>query len=274
MGQPAARVGDMHVCPMVTPGVPPVPHVGGPILPPATPTVLIGKMPAATLGALCTCVGPPDSIVKGSMAVLIGKKPAARMGDLTAHGGSIVAGLPTVLIGDPIGVAIANASAMLAKKLEELDKWDEAAKANARKWMGDDSEATRQMLKDRITKELNLLKSMTADNFKPGQQADLPATMDISNVYAYVQPNDPTHTVYLGGKFNDSNTPDTGTDSRAGTLAHELSHFNDIGGTDDVVHPACGGQTCYGSQNAENLAKSSPADAQKNADNFEYYTEN
>lgn len=96
MGQPAARAADMHACPMVT-GV--VPHVGGPILPPCEPTVLIGSMPAARVGDMLTCVGPPDTIAKGSATVLIGKKPAARMGDSTAHGGAIVVGLPTVLIG-------------------------------------------------------------------------------------------------------------------------------------------------------------------------------
>ena len=95
---PAARVSDMHVCPMVTPGVPPIPHVGGPILPPGVPVVLIGGFPAATVGNMCTCVGPPDTIVKGSVTVLIGGAPAARMGDTTAHGGTIVAGCPTVLI--------------------------------------------------------------------------------------------------------------------------------------------------------------------------------
>lgn len=96
MGQPAARVGDMHVCPMVT-GL--VPHVGGPVLPPGTPTVFIGGMPAAGAGDMCTCTGPPDVIAKGSATVLIGGKPVARMGDTTAHGGSIVVGCPTVLIG-------------------------------------------------------------------------------------------------------------------------------------------------------------------------------
>ncbi len=69
---PAARVGDMHVCPMVTPGTPPIPHVGGPILPPGSPTVLIGGMPAARMGDMATCVGPPDSIIKGSGTVMIG----------------------------------------------------------------------------------------------------------------------------------------------------------------------------------------------------------
>jgi len=95
----AARAGDMHVCPLATPGVPPIPHVGGPILPPGAPQVLIGFMPAARVGDMCVCVGPPDAIVLGSMTVLIGFMPAARMGDMTAHGGSIVLGFPQVLIG-------------------------------------------------------------------------------------------------------------------------------------------------------------------------------
>ncbi|MDN3581253.1 PAAR domain-containing protein [Mucilaginibacter flavus] len=94
---PAARVSDNHVCPMVNPGG--VPHVGGPILPPGAPTVLIGGMPAATAGNMCTCSGPPDSILMGSSTVLIGGQPAARLGDSTAHGGTIVLGCPTVLIG-------------------------------------------------------------------------------------------------------------------------------------------------------------------------------
>lgn len=93
---PAARVTDMHTCPMVT-GV--VPHVGGPIMPPGCPTVLIGMLPAARIGDMVTCVGPPDTIVKGSATVMIGNMPAARIGDNTAHGGVIVAGCPTVMIG-------------------------------------------------------------------------------------------------------------------------------------------------------------------------------
>ncbi|MGN1392586.1 MAG: PAAR domain-containing protein [Succinivibrionaceae bacterium] len=97
---PAARTGDMHVCPMQTPiPVGTIPHVGGPILPGLACTVLIGSMPAAVLGQNCVCVGPPDVIIKGSATVLICNMPAARMGDSTAHGGTIVMGLPTVLIG-------------------------------------------------------------------------------------------------------------------------------------------------------------------------------
>lgn len=94
---PAARISDMHTCPLVNPG--PVPHVGGPVTGPGVPTVLIGNMPAAVVGDILVCTGPPDTIVKGSATVLIGGKPAARMGDNTAHGGVIVAGFPTVMIG-------------------------------------------------------------------------------------------------------------------------------------------------------------------------------
>lgn len=93
---PASRLTDMHTCPMVT-GV--VPHVGGPILPPCCPTVIIGFLPAARVGDMATCVGPPDVIVKGSATVLTGNMPQARIGDNTAHGGVIVLGEPTVLVG-------------------------------------------------------------------------------------------------------------------------------------------------------------------------------
>lgn len=95
----AARLTDMHTCPMQTPAVPPIPHVGGPIVGPGKATVLICSLPAAVMGDSIVCVGPPDSIVKGSSTVLIGSTPAARMGDTSAHGGSIVLGAPTVQIG-------------------------------------------------------------------------------------------------------------------------------------------------------------------------------
>ena len=93
---PAARVTDMHVCPMFDG---PKPHVGGPILPAGDPTVLIGGLPAARVGDMATCAGPPDTIIVGSGTVLIGGMPAARVGDSTAHGGSIILGCMTVLIG-------------------------------------------------------------------------------------------------------------------------------------------------------------------------------
>ncbi|MBU6449178.1 MAG: PAAR domain-containing protein [Rhodospirillales bacterium] len=96
MPMPAARLTDMHVCPMVDVLVP---HVGGPITGPGAPTVLIGGLPAACVGDMATCVGPPDTIIKGSATVMIGGKPAARMLDNCAHGGMIVLGCFTVLVG-------------------------------------------------------------------------------------------------------------------------------------------------------------------------------
>jgi len=96
MAPPASRLTDMHVCPASTG---PVPHVGGPIVGPGCPTVMIGKLPAALVGDMCVCVGPPDTIAMGSTTVLIGGMPAARLGDSCAHGGTIVLGEFTVMLG-------------------------------------------------------------------------------------------------------------------------------------------------------------------------------
>ena len=96
MSKPAARVTDLHICPLSNG---PVPHVGGPIVGPGVSTVLIGNLPAAVVGDMLTCTGPPDSILIGSSTVLIGNKQAARMGDTTSHGGNITSGFSTVLIG-------------------------------------------------------------------------------------------------------------------------------------------------------------------------------
>ena len=97
---PAARITDFHQCPLSTPvGPVMVPHVGGPSAGPGAPTVLIGGLPAAKVGDIAICVGPPDSIIKGSMTVKVMGMPAARMGDKTAHGGTIMIGCPTVMIG-------------------------------------------------------------------------------------------------------------------------------------------------------------------------------
>jgi uncharacterized Zn-binding protein involved in type VI secretion len=96
---PAARLTDLHQCPMVTPGQPPIPHVGGPVIGPGEPTVIIGGLPAARLGDMLMCTGPPDTIASGSATVMIGGKPAARMGDTTAHGGQIMLGASNVMIG-------------------------------------------------------------------------------------------------------------------------------------------------------------------------------
>jgi uncharacterized Zn-binding protein involved in type VI secretion len=122
VSKPAARIGDMHVCPMVTPGTPPVPHVGGPITGPGVPTVLIGGMPAAVLGDMCVCTGPPDTIILGSSGVLIGGKPAARMGDSTVHGGTITVGCPNVLIGEISGGGGGAVATNVQATIDAIDK--------------------------------------------------------------------------------------------------------------------------------------------------------
>jgi uncharacterized Zn-binding protein involved in type VI secretion len=154
MGKPAARTIDMHVCPMVS-GV--VPHVGGPILPlGAVPNVIIGGSFAAVMGTACTCVGPPDTIMMGSGTVYIGGRMAARMGDMTAHGGSIVIGCATVLIGDSgsgsagssggkgKGSVFSRVGAGKAAQMENSDALKKAAEdgdANAEKTKKDDFSA-------------------------------------------------------------------------------------------------------------------------------------
>jgi uncharacterized Zn-binding protein involved in type VI secretion len=125
MGQPAARIGDMHMCPMVTPGLPPIPHVGGPITGPGCPTVLIGGMPAAVMGDMCVCVGPPDTIILGSTGVFFGGKPAARMGDSCAHGGAITLGCPTVLVGET-GSGGGSAGTVLMNAAGDMDEAEKA----------------------------------------------------------------------------------------------------------------------------------------------------
>lgn len=106
---PSSRVTDMHTCPVVDPG--PRPHVGGPVIPPCCASVLVGGLPAARIGDTALCAGPPDVIVMGSPVVLIGGQPAARIGDATAHGGVLISGCPSVLIGEPAQVAILRAAA-------------------------------------------------------------------------------------------------------------------------------------------------------------------
>jgi uncharacterized Zn-binding protein involved in type VI secretion len=105
----AARVGDNHICPTVDPG--PKPHVGGPILPPGCPTVLFENRPAARAGDMASCAGPPDSIAMGSSNVLVGDRPAARIGDPSSHGGVIVSGATTILIGISAQAAVLKAAA-------------------------------------------------------------------------------------------------------------------------------------------------------------------
>lgn len=129
MGQPAARLTDMHTCPMVT-GV--VPHVGGPITSPGAPTVMTMGLPQARITDMCTCVGPPDVIVRGSLGVFAMGLPAARMGDNTVHGGVIIMGAPTVLIGDIAPGSVSPGAARMVEVLNNVATiGDKGAQARA-----------------------------------------------------------------------------------------------------------------------------------------------
>ena len=121
----AARISDMHVCPKVEPG--PVPHVGGPTVS-GEPTVLIGFMPAARVGDSLVCVGPPDSIKAGDSTVIIGNKDAARLGDPTSHGGVVVAGCPTVIIGTSPQAEALQTNQPFCEECERAKKEREAKK--------------------------------------------------------------------------------------------------------------------------------------------------
>ena len=116
MFAPVARITDMHVCPMQTPAVVPIPHVGGPVVGPGAPTVMAGVMPVSVIGDTAVCVGPPDIMVMGSFTVLACGKPVVRITDVTAHGGMVLVGAPTVLVGDSGGAGSAAAQTMSAAK--------------------------------------------------------------------------------------------------------------------------------------------------------------
>ena len=303
---PAARVTDPHACPAVGPG----PHVGGPILPvDSSPNIFINGLPAAIVGTLATCDGPPDAIIHGSSTVFFNGKPAARMGDMTLHGGFIIGGSPNVIIGDAgsggsgsagFGMIISGAAAsagfvslseiasktskqhhkhkhdlaqwrekrkhaitealknqhkLLEKRKAALARWDKDTQADVKKWFGSEDDATRKTLQTRVDREIALNEKMTISNFAPADPPD-PGT------YAYVYPKDATHTIYLDQGFDDA--PDVGTDSKAGTLAHEMSHFSDVGATKDIV---------YGQTKAMALANTNSSAALNNADSFEYFIE-
>ncbi len=161
----AARLFDMHVCPMQTPAVVPIPHVGGPITGPGVPNVLIGGMPASVLGDTCICVGPPDIVASGATNVMVMNRPMSlTLTSMTAHGGKIVAGCFTVMVNNPAAGA-ANAAAAGAAAAAQGAAAAAGAAAEAAAVMDELGEAN-----DRI----NELKEMAEDgNLSEAQQLEL-----------------------------------------------------------------------------------------------------
>lgn len=288
MGKPAACIGDIHTCPVSAPVV----HVGGPITGPGASTVWIAGKRAALVGDRCICTGALNRVVAGSSGVLIEGKPAVRMNDRTAHGGIVVKGCATVLIGDSkpaalaapglisrkqdknkkpppyrkprparrrrmIGQAIRDATEMLRRKQRLLRKEDRETMKLFRKWFGRDDEKARQIILVRIRKTLRCLKGLGMDNF--GEIID-PETR--KSDYAYVTPDDKEHKINLGIPFWQA--PAVGPESKAGILVHEISHFEDVEGTQDHE---------YGDFLCLRLAIMKPDLALFNADNFERFIE-
>jgi uncharacterized Zn-binding protein involved in type VI secretion len=273
LGNPAARKGDKHTCPVATP----VPHVGGPISGPCCTSVLIGGMPAARVGDQCDCHGIPDVILTGSSGVFIGGRSAARMGDITTHMGVITTGCASVLIGEIGGngtpanfvmpseaekVRIINETIqacilLLQKKLNLLKKNDPKTLEEFEVWFGIGDEGAKQIIIHRIDRALNLFDSLNEQDFVVVQDEFLRR-----KTYAMVHPEDNKHIILLGDKF--WSAADRNEISRINVLLHEISHFYDIGNTHDFS---------YGIKLCQNLAKKKPAKALYNADTFAFFIE-
>lgn len=265
MSKPAARKGDMHECPKVTPGTPPVPHVGGPVYE-GCHTVLIEGVAAARVGDLCICCGEQDVITTGSSSVYIGGKPAACKGDQTAHGGKIVVGSKSVMIGGRkmprilkqriINEAIEKCIVLLEEKLQLLEQNDSGTLIAFKKWFGCDDEKAKGIILERIRKVMEVSKMLSVDNFK--EMIDRKS----KTKYAQIYPDDKLLKLFIGEKF--WTAPVKGKDSRSGVLVHELSHVDEIGNTFDYV---------LGVNDCLVLAKNDPSEALYNADSFEYFIE-
>lgn len=283
MSKPAARIGDGHNCPKLTPGTG-VPHVGGVIIGPGCGTVLIEGLPAATVGDACMCVGEPDKIIQGSTGVFIGGKPAARSGDRCAHGGVVTGGCGRVLIGEGVGlelfkeadepvgddfvepsddekISIINKSIqtcmyILDNKLKLLSNNDELTFKEFKKWFGQCNGKSKKIIVKRIRKVMIVVKKLKGEQFNKVREEDR------QKIYAQVYPRDPIHRIFLGDHFWKAR--DSGMDSRPGILIHEISHFKNVGRTVDHAE---------GPVKSLDLAIKNPKDALFNADSFEYFME-
>jgi len=304
LGTPVWRAGlDFHVCPLAPP-----PHVGG-FVPPTQLSVLALGGPIARHAAdkVLEAGGGPNPIIPMTQAARDAerkrqkeeeekkkreeaerKKREQEQRDKNDQSQKHQSGLeskegesnegesksPTKASGkefeEQIKKDLEHQKKSIDDKLEALKRWNDDDKKAFEQYFGSSDESARDDVTKKLEKMRDLNSSMSASNFKDGSASDLGDPTGYSNTFAYVYPDDKTHTVQLGPLYYTA--PETGTDSRHGTLSHEMSHFSDVAGNDDVSSPVCGG-TCYGKPNAEALAKSSPEDARRNADNYQYYLE-
>ncbi|MDY6785141.1 MAG: M35 family metallo-endopeptidase [Cyanobacteriota bacterium] len=265
-GQSAIRIGDTYTCPVNGPSV----------MTSGSSSVFINGRPA------CRTTDTGQSAKDGSPVVIVGNSSNVFIGGGTVSVNlrsdqaqtqnaqkqleaqeSQVPGLSSDEAKRAIQQALQDQRTMLESKKAELERWDNLARYNFNKWFGTTDEQARQLIQDWIDKMLDLNEQYSLDNFQAGSPSDLGLDnpSDFSNIFAYVYPDRPD-TIYLGPKF--ATAPATGINSRAGTLNHEMSHFDIIGGTIDHF---------YGTEKSLELARDNSQLALENADNFAYYTE-
>jgi uncharacterized Zn-binding protein involved in type VI secretion len=274
VSKPAARLGDLHECPMVEPNG--IPHVGGPIIGPGCVTVIIESQPAATAGDACGCAGPPDKITGGSSGVFIGGKPAGRSGDGCEHGGVVIGGSASVFIGERmvlkfllptdgfdeersdkekiaiVSKVIKECIVLLENKLELLVNDDPETIESFVKWLGPFAKYTKAVIVNRIKRQIAFFKHLNLRMFDK-----IPYEIHYRTVVAQVYRTDPCYAIYLGNPFWESN--ELKKDIKEAILIHEVSHFEGIGNTIDRG---------YGENECLDVARSSPHLALHNADSY------
>jgi uncharacterized Zn-binding protein involved in type VI secretion len=269
MGKPAARIGDWHNCPRVSPNG--LPHAGGPIVGGGCLSVWIEGRLAATTGDTCLCAGDVDEIKSGSTGVYIEGRPAARQGDWCVHGGVVVGGSGTVFIGErmvrksdfpidgekrrAINQAIKDCTVLLEKKLALLEQGDPQTLENFKKWFGRDDDEAKGIILEMIRKALEVSMGLTVENFE-----EILDEKERRETCAISYSGDELYRIKVGIVFWKIGA--CGNDSKSAAIIHELSHFKDIGNTEDVI---------YGEKDCLSLAKSEPHSTLKNASSFEYF---
>lgn len=274
MGKPAARLGDGHDCPMIEPNG--TLHVGGPVIGPGCVTVIIEGKPAATEGDVCYCVGPPDKIISGSVGVFIGGKPAARSGDSCEHGGVVIGGGSTVLIGESMGLkflvptdgfeeppdkdkiaivgrVIKECIVLLENRLQLLVRDDPETKERFVKWFGLFTDERKAVIVGRMERQLAFFKELTLRKFDK-----ISYEGDYQKLFAMVYATDELYTIYLGNHF--WNYKSLKNCTQATVLIHEVSHFEGVGNTRDHGYDV----------ECDDVVKD-PDDALENADSYAFF---
>lgn len=284
--EPMARRTDPTRCPKHGGAV--INHLHAPN---GAPTVEVNGLGAACVGDIAERCGGVvnDFITQGAATVIIGHRPVARVGSTLSHAGAtsvVAAGSPNVVVGGPLtqpgeelDAAIARAKKNLACAKNRLTRWNADDQAQFRTWFGTTDEVARAEVMRRVDTAQSWLGSVGTPNsiihfdFAEGDVPDMRdfgyVSANDTNESAHVHPNDPNHNIYMNSMFFYANLK--GMENRAGTLVHEISHFDAAGQTEDYARPGTVDRV-YGAENSQALAREDPDGAMRNADNFANYT--